>query len=101
MMNRPRFFTKKQHELLCLIYPAPVGQGMLIADACELLGITRQAATSRLAKFRARFPEAWEQYETARRISQRHRMELGWGRGRIFHDFYSDGDDELKIKERF
>ena len=37
---RPRYFTKKQSELLQLIYPAPIGKGLTQKEACDVLGIT-------------------------------------------------------------
>lgn len=96
---RPKYFTKKQSALLCMIYPPPTGRGLSITEACNRLDITIQAGFSRLRSFKSRFPEAWEQLETARRISQRHRLELRAGAMNGYA--FECPDAYINIKEKF
>ena len=78
-MKRPKHFTKKQSELLCLIYPGPVGQGISITNACVLLGISRQSGFARLKNIKNRFPVAWKQFVVAKKIGSKHRKQLDKG----------------------
>jgi len=78
-MKRPKFFTQKQSELLCLIYPPPVGRGLTIVHACNLLSISETAGHIRLSNIKKRFPEAWQSFEAAREISRKHRIQLDGG----------------------
>lgn len=98
-MKRPTWFTKKQADLLFLIYPGPIGKGLFIVDAAELLGITQQAAYARLKRFKTRFPKAWEQVKIALKINQKHRLQLRYGASHG-HPFNSNKDD-FDILEKF
>lgn len=95
---RPAWFTKKQSELLQLIYPAPIGEGLTVIEARERLGISYSAAFSRLRSFKKRFPKAWEQYQAALRVSQEHRKQLKYGAS---HGNGYETYNDIEIKEKF
>jgi hypothetical protein len=102
---RPKFFTKKQSELLSLIYPAPVGAGLSVAGAAKFLEISEQAAWSRIKNVKKRHPEAWKQVKRAMKINQRHKEQLREGAeygNSLDHkyDVYGPEFDEL-IQEKF
>jgi len=68
--------SKKQTELLKLIYPGPLGLGMKIVDIAKKLKISREAVYKQLKSIKKKFPEFWEQYLTARKIMRRDRINL-------------------------
>jgi len=95
---RPPWFTKKQAELIFLIYSAPIGKGLSIVDSAELLGITKQAAYARLKRFKIRFPKAWKQIEIARKINRRHGHEIRAG---AEHGYKFSDENDFNIVEKF
>ena len=98
----PKWFTKKQLELLTLIWPGPTGQGLSIADACILLGISESAGQARLNNFKTRFPDAWQRFEDVRELSRKHRIQLYGGaeRGYSVEEKHNTGYDDF-ILEKF
>ncbi len=100
--NRPTYFTEKQSELLQLIYPGPIGEGVSIAEACRKLEISEGSGYARLKCFKTRFPDAYKQFEVARKINSEHRKQLYSGAeyGYSIEEPYNFGWDK-RIKERF
>ncbi len=101
-MNRPKSFTKKQSELLQLVFPGPVGQGMTIIDACVKLGISEAAGHARLKCFKDRYPEAYERFDLTRKMRSKHRISIHGGAEYGYsieeaHNF----NWEMEIKEKF
>ena len=72
--------TRKQMEVLVRIAPGPLGQGMKIKEAAKDLNISISAFNNRLQRFKARYPEAWENFVSLREISRQDRYRLRWKR---------------------
>jgi len=97
--NRPqRYFTKKQEELLMLVYPEPVGFGLSVENACIVLRISEAAAHARLKRFKERFPDAWDQLWIAKKRVAEHHTQIRGGakRGYDFQDWM-----EIEVREKF
>lgn len=97
--RRPkRYFTKKQAELIALLYPEPLGRGISVQDACIVLRISEAAAHARLKRFKDRFPDAWDQLWIAKkRMSEHHRQLKGGAKeGYDFQDWM-----EIGVREKF
>lgn len=101
-VERPKYFTEKQSELLQIIFPAPIGLGWKMKEACETLGIGVSAGYARLRAFKIRFPEAYKVYETSKKIMWNQKDELRGGAryGYSIEEPYNFGW-ENRIKERF
>jgi hypothetical protein len=72
--------TKKQMEVLVRISPGPLGRGMKVKEAAKDLGISISTLKSRLQRFKAKYPEAWENFISLREISRQDRYRLRWKR---------------------
>jgi len=68
--------SEKQLDLLKLVFPGPIGQGMEISKAAKQLGISERAAFYRLKTVRKNFPDFWDKYQTALKVMQRQRLGL-------------------------
>jgi len=68
--------TKKQIEVLLLITPGPLGEGLKIKEVAEKLGISEIAVKKRLERFKRNHPDAWERFEGIRNVSRRERDNL-------------------------
>lgn len=101
-VKRPKYFTKKQHELLSLTYPGPVGEGITIREACVKLKISESAGYARLKCFKIRFPVAYEQFDLARGIRSKHRIQIKSGAEYGYSiEEPRNWNWENEIKERF
>ena len=63
-------------ELLKLITPGPIGEGMSQVEAAKELGITPEAVQSRLKTFKERHPEAFDNFIATIELSRKHRGKL-------------------------
>lgn len=105
----PTGLTRKQLDLLMLVWPGPVGQGLTVAEAARGLNITVRAAQYRLKHFKQRFPEAWEKYESARELLRQDRLKIHDLVVKRGHDCSLEGLEEVcgndviaeEIVERF
>lgn len=71
--KRPSWMTQGQVDLLMLILPGPLGEGMKIKEAAQTLGVSEDAARMKLKRFKLRFPEAWDRIESMRNTMMTHR----------------------------
>jgi hypothetical protein len=101
-MKKQKYFTKKQHELLMLIYPGPVGKGLTMREACKQLGICESSGYSRMRHFKLRFPEAWKRFKAVREIMWKQKDQLRGGarKGYSIEETHNEGYDN-HIKEKF
>ena len=99
---KKKYFTKKQQEILNLIWPGPTGRGLSIRDACKEIGISECSGYARLKTFKVRFPESWDSFEAARELSRKHRIQLYGGarQGYSIEEKHNDGYDNF-ILEKF
>lgn len=67
-------------ELLILIAPGPLGQGLTIKKAAKILNISYRAAQDRLARFKKKYPDAWTNFEKLKREATDRRYKLAWKR---------------------
>ena len=95
MFSRIKGLSEKQVEALILIVPGPIGQGLTQKEAAKILGLNERDFRSRLTRFKIRFPDAWENFESMRNVSRRQEESL---RNPIS---LSRGIDENRITERF
>jgi len=61
--------------LMCLT-PGPLGKGMTQRQAAKHLDVSTKAIEGTIRRFRERFPDAYERYESIRRAAARHRSAL-------------------------
>lgn len=104
-MVKVKGVTKKQIEILQLIYPTPIGAGLTILEAAQLLGIHRNSAQSRLNNFKKRFPNEWNSIKYLISKMYEHRKQLidGAEHGMSLsekYDVWTDNFDEY-IVEKF
>lgn len=100
---KPKYFTKKQSELLQLVYPGPIGEALTVREASKRLGIAESSAFERLKRVKDRFPDAYQQYQAAKRIASENREQL-----RKIGKYSLDAiiekigfSEDLNIKEKF
>ena len=60
MKHKP---TKNQLEVLLLLTPNPIGEGLTEEQVAERLGISQSAVSDRVNTFKKNFPKAWERWQ--------------------------------------
>lgn len=100
---KPKHFTKKQSKLLQLTYPGPIGEGFTVREASKRLGISEAAAYARLKCVKDRFPDAYQQYQAAKKITSKNREQLrDIPRNSLDAKIEKIGfSEDLSIKEKF
>lgn len=100
---KPKYFTEKQSELLQLVYPGPIGEGLTVREASKRIGISEASAFGRLKRVKDRFPDAYQQYQAAKKISSKNREQLrDIGRNSLDAEIEKIGfSEDLDIKEKF
>ena len=61
---------KRILELLTLITPGPLGQGLTQKEAAHRLQITEKTVFNRLKAFEKKFPEAYERFISIKKLSR-------------------------------
>jgi predicted transcriptional regulator len=90
--------SKKTLELLTLITPGPLGQGLTQKAAAQILGITEKAVFNRLKTFEKNFPESYQRFKCIKKLSRETRDSLHntWS----LEDFEGEEKD-FEIKEKW
>lgn len=68
----PIGFTRAMMEFLTLIFPGPIGYGLMIKDACTVLGISKQAGYQRMMTIKKNFPKINEMYKDLVKLRTKH-----------------------------
>jgi len=113
--------NKSYTELLILIAPGPLGQGLTIKEAAKQLNIPYRTAQNRLASFNRKYPNAYKKFKDLQRLMRQDRLKLRWDYNKLreikLHLFsemldkpkhkdndkpisYIDYDDYMNIKEK-
>ena len=74
--SNEKTILKSTMELLKLITPGPLGEGMSQKEAAKELGITPDAVQRRLKTFKERHPEAFKNFINAIKLARKHRCNL-------------------------
>ena len=86
--------TKRQMEVLILISPHPMGEGLTYKQAAEQLNVSSKAIQQIIRTIKARCPDAYKALKTARRRAAETRLQLQkTGEFNLY--------DESKIRRQF
>lgn len=71
-----QYLTQKQIDLLCLLFPAPVGEGLTRVEAAERLGITISSIQKRLKNIRSKNPQIAKKLDEWEERAKKSRLDI-------------------------
>lgn len=91
--------TDDDKKMLLFLSPGPLGLGMNVSNAAKLWGISRRTMRDKINRFKAHFPEGWENFLSMWRAAHREADSLN---NSMFHwdDKYEDKDN-WNMKNKF